>query len=133
PAPDVPASRPPGGATGLSQGGSGSICPESPGSLRPLGCPAARLPAPAGLRRALERHEQSLDATRTDATLHLRRGDRLQPPALRRLLVEDVLQLVARHLAAEHLLADLHDLVCVSHATDRTGSPAPSSGTSVSP
>src|SRR5205823_14748965 len=81
----------------------------------------------------LERHQQSLDSAGSQASLDVRGRDRLEAPALTGMLVEDPLQVVAGHLAADHLLPELQDLVLepfghqpmVAAAADRSirGSP----------
>ena len=60
---------------------------------------------------ALEGDKETLGPPRANPTLHIRAGDRLELPALGSVLVEELLKLPAGHLAADHALADLDDLV----------------------
>src|SRR6266700_2798128 len=62
---------------------------------------------------SLQRHQQSLDAAGSDASLHVRGGDRFEAPALAGMFVEDLLQVATGHLAADQLLPELQDLVLV--------------------
>jgi hypothetical protein len=50
----------------------------------------------------------------SNPALHVRAGDRLELPALGSVLVEEPLKLPAGHLAADHALADLDDLVFIA-------------------
>ena len=64
--------------------------------------------------RAFKGDEETFDAARPDATLDFDRSDRLELPALSSMLVEHVLELVARHFAADHALAELDHCVLVA-------------------
>ena len=59
----------------------------------------------------LEGDEHAIDTTRSDTSLHLDSGDRLERPALRAVVVENLLELVAGHLAADESLTKLDHLV----------------------
>jgi hypothetical protein len=63
---------------------------------------------------AFERHEEAFDSARTEAALYVGRRDRLQLPALRPVLVQNLLKFVAGHLSPDHLLPKLQHLVLVS-------------------
>ena len=65
---------------------------------------------------ALESDEQPLSATGADASLHVGSGDGSELPALLGVLVENLFESLARHLAADHLLAHFDDLVRVHSA-----------------
>jgi len=62
---------------------------------------------------------ETFDPAGSDAALDFDGGDRLELPALGSMLVEHLLELVTRHLAADHALAELDHrvLVAVRHAT----------------
>ena len=74
----------------------------------------------AGSDLTLERDEQSLDTAGADAALDVGAGDGPQPPALRGVLVEQLLEVLPGDLPADHLLAQLHDPVLVCHAPTRS-------------
>src|SRR4029453_13394842 len=63
---------------------------------------------------ALEGDKEALGPAGSDPTLHIRAGNRPEPPALGSVLVEELLKFPPGHLAANHLLADLDDLVFVA-------------------
>src|SRR4051812_43845634 len=63
---------------------------------------------------SLEGDQDALHASRSHAALHVDGRDRSELPALTSVLVQDLLQLVAGHLAADHPLADLLHLVLVT-------------------
>src|SRR3954451_7771539 len=62
----------------------------------------------------LQRHEQPFHRAGTDPSLHIGGGDRLQLPALLRLVVQQTLQLVGGQLPPDQALAQLQDPVLVS-------------------
>src|SRR5215212_7694006 len=64
--------------------------------------------------------EDTFDRTRADAALDFDRRQRLELPALSSMLVEHLLNLVARHLAADHALAELDHPVFVAVHHTRT-------------
>src|SRR5215218_4482317 len=57
-----------------------------------------------------------------DPALDVGRGDHPELPALPGLLVEHLLELVARHLPADHAFPKLHDLVLVGHRRSSSAS-----------
>ncbi len=63
------------------------------------------------LREKLLGGKMSGDAARTDPPLHLGGRDRLELPAVAGVLVQDPLELVARHLAADEPFSELQHLV----------------------
>src|SRR5215207_3170432 len=67
-----------------------------------------------------EGDEDTFDRTRADAALDFDRRERLELPALSSMLVEHLLNLVARHLAADHALAELDHPVFVAVHHTRT-------------
>src|SRR4051812_2632758 len=64
---------------------------------------------------ALERHQNALDTAGTHPPFHLNSRDALELPPLRCVLIEDLLQLVARHLPADHAFAQFDNLVLECH------------------
>lgn len=69
---------------------------------------------PGSAERALEGDEHSFDATWTHPPLYLGGSDRLELPTLRGVLIEYVLQLAARYLAAKKRFPELDDFVLVT-------------------
>ncbi len=80
--------------------------------------PTQALTAGWSAAEALECDQDSLDTARSKPALHIRRRDRLELPAMGGMFVEDPLQLVARHLAADHLFPKLHNLVFIPFGHD---------------
>ena|SRR6266540_111900 len=84
----------------------------------PLADVAHRSPSGGALtclsRSALEGHQYAFHAAGPDPALHLNRCDRLQLPSLRGLFVEDLLELLTGHLAADEPLSELDDLVLIA-------------------
>ncbi len=69
--------------------------------------------------RPFKGDEETFDPARPDAAPDLDGGDRPELPALSGMLVENLFEVVAGHLAADHALAELDHrvLVAVRHAT----------------
>jgi hypothetical protein len=63
---------------------------------------------------ALEGDKEAFGTPGSNSTLYVRDGNRLELPALGSVIVEELLKLPAGHLAADHPLADLDDLVFVA-------------------
>ena len=86
-------------------------------------CVASLDEAAPSADRPFKSDEDTFHAARTDAALDFNGCDRLELPALGSLLVEHILELFARHFAAEHALAKLDHRVFVSncHATTILG------------
>jgi hypothetical protein len=76
--------------------------------------------------RPFKGDEETFDPARPDAALDFNGGDRPELQALSGMLVENLFELVAGHLAADHALAELDHrvLVAVRHATTIVATPA---------
>jgi hypothetical protein len=59
--------------------------------------------------RALEGQDQALDGPRSDPSLDVGVRDGLEPPALPRLVIQDLLELVPGQPSADEALANLQD------------------------
>jgi hypothetical protein len=66
------------------------------------------------LETALEGDKEALGPPRSNPTLHIGTSDRLELPALGSVLVEELLELAAGHLAADQALPDFDDLVFIA-------------------
>jgi len=74
----------------------------------------ATCPCYPSSHRTLKGEDQALDRPRSDAPLDVRVGDVFEHPALPRLVVQDLLQLVAGQRPADQALAKFDDPILTS-------------------